>query len=652
MKRALLLLGLVTLTVAAARVGRFERTNSRCVQGRSDRGLSCEDSPFFEFAPASGAGLPSQQKLCTAAAAHLTGQFYCLDDNGQLASNPIQLRDAGTLTNQAITVCPGGPDCQSRTAWYAGSSSSGFVEASNQERGDAGSAFTACVDMVAMTSVTSDRILAGNGLNGPSNSQFVLYSNSSVFKATVSTADCATGSTGTITSFTPDAGNPLDGQHSLVCINYSEGGDNKYRLYIDGVLGTTSSAFATICGGKSGARHTLLGRWATTAVTGSATNPAVLGGFYTQKAMTQTEIQTLTTALLADNPTGAKGEVLTVARASSAGAPNGAGTVSNMVRANKARIGNGGILNEEARTNVVLWSGDLAHGAPWQNSGSPTAPTLTQYSVRSQDSTVSATRLACPAVTGGQYCRVFTDLVFGAAGTAHCSIWVNGNGASGAFPVISNSQYPVIKSCAYTNGAWTRCDTEVTVISSERIYFGSVGGTDTPAFDVFVGGAQCELGAFATSYMPTTSAAATRLLELDQFPSLSGLTSSGSTAITFVPEMGNAAIGFGGPIVVAGSGARLLYTNSTTRIWDGANEVALSVGSFSAGATRRFASSWSGTTLSIFNVTDNTSNTGTFDTTMTNGTQLDICSSNQLGTVNGNSVCKLICIDPSPTRCR
>ena len=53
MKRALLFV-LVALT---AEGGRFDRINSRCAQGRSDRGLACDDGAFFEFAPASGAGM-------------------------------------------------------------------------------------------------------------------------------------------------------------------------------------------------------------------------------------------------------------------------------------------------------------------------------------------------------------------------------------------------------------------------------------------------------------------------------------------------------------------------------------------------------------------------------------------------------------------
>lgn len=47
----------VRLVAGRSRGGRFERTNERCEQGRSGRGLPCEAGAFFEFAPASGAGM-------------------------------------------------------------------------------------------------------------------------------------------------------------------------------------------------------------------------------------------------------------------------------------------------------------------------------------------------------------------------------------------------------------------------------------------------------------------------------------------------------------------------------------------------------------------------------------------------------------------
>lgn len=53
MKRAALFI-LLALTADA---GRFDRFNSRCAGGRSSRGLGCDGLAFFEFAPASGAGM-------------------------------------------------------------------------------------------------------------------------------------------------------------------------------------------------------------------------------------------------------------------------------------------------------------------------------------------------------------------------------------------------------------------------------------------------------------------------------------------------------------------------------------------------------------------------------------------------------------------
>lgn len=58
--RAPLLLALVSLTALADDYpGRFHRFCDRTAQGRTSRGLQCDDLAFFEFAPASGAGMPA-----------------------------------------------------------------------------------------------------------------------------------------------------------------------------------------------------------------------------------------------------------------------------------------------------------------------------------------------------------------------------------------------------------------------------------------------------------------------------------------------------------------------------------------------------------------------------------------------------------------
>lgn len=55
--RFLACLAFIALAGDALAQGRFARVNSRCVGGRSTRGLGCEEYAFFEMAPASGAGM-------------------------------------------------------------------------------------------------------------------------------------------------------------------------------------------------------------------------------------------------------------------------------------------------------------------------------------------------------------------------------------------------------------------------------------------------------------------------------------------------------------------------------------------------------------------------------------------------------------------
>lgn len=58
MRVGVLLIALLALPSLAQRGGgRFDRFNSRCDQGRSDRGFACDDFAFFELAPSNSVGL-------------------------------------------------------------------------------------------------------------------------------------------------------------------------------------------------------------------------------------------------------------------------------------------------------------------------------------------------------------------------------------------------------------------------------------------------------------------------------------------------------------------------------------------------------------------------------------------------------------------
>src|SRR5574343_1154048 len=115
---AVVALGCVCAGVAVARVGRFERINSRTPEGRNTRGFpGAESPPFFEFAPASGAGLVSAGNLCDQLQdSERVGNWWCLNGDGTMASGSQKTLSAnGTPTTVSNATCPNGPDCAART---------------------------------------------------------------------------------------------------------------------------------------------------------------------------------------------------------------------------------------------------------------------------------------------------------------------------------------------------------------------------------------------------------------------------------------------------------------------------------------------------------------------------------------------------------
>lgn len=97
--RGLVLFALVAITAEA---GRFDRTNSRCSQGRSDRGLSCDDLAFFEFAPASGAGMGTACACATPTGAK--GEAMTFTRAGDATCSKQGLATTG-IANGDLVVC-------------------------------------------------------------------------------------------------------------------------------------------------------------------------------------------------------------------------------------------------------------------------------------------------------------------------------------------------------------------------------------------------------------------------------------------------------------------------------------------------------------------------------------------------------------------
>ncbi|MDX2014180.1 MAG: hypothetical protein SFW67_28535 [Myxococcaceae bacterium] len=270
-------------------------------------------------------------------------------------------------------------------------------------------------------------------------------------------------------------------------------------------------------------------------------------------------------------PTGAKGEALTFTRASTAictktasgglattGIANGdlVSVSSNVIRQEYDANGVLGVRVEESRTNDVLRSQEL-NNAAWLTSAVGVAgPTITADAAVAPDGTTTAERFEVPAVAGGQESVRYQTL--GSIGSTRAtSIYVKGNGSSGSIQVIHFGPGGACTVCAYNSTTWTRCVYAGVTGGAGNVGFGSSAtaggcglGAANGAIDAFIWQAQGELGAFATSPIPTTSASVTRSAEDARFV-LSAITVTApwsAAATTWLPAgiASNARVGGAG----------------------------------------------------------------------------------------------------------
>lgn len=99
----------VALLVAAAGDakrgdGRFDRFNSRCIGGRTDRGLPCDSFAFLEFAPTNGAGMGSA--CACAAVTGAKGEAVTFTRTGSATCSRLGLATTG-IANGDLVSCGG-----------------------------------------------------------------------------------------------------------------------------------------------------------------------------------------------------------------------------------------------------------------------------------------------------------------------------------------------------------------------------------------------------------------------------------------------------------------------------------------------------------------------------------------------------------------
>jgi hypothetical protein len=256
----------------------------------------------------------------------------------------------------------------------------------------------------------------------------------------------------------------------------------------------------------------------------------------------KTQIAAIARRVLADQPkaviNGKEGTALTYTRTGSMFCSRDDNTGS-IIPANRPCIARGGILVEGAATNLILRSQELST-SPWIVDGA----TVTNDYAIAPDGTKTAERLACPG--GGSACRVVQPSI-GAAGANTTSVYVKGTSGSGALYVYANVGNAT--ACAFNSTTWTRCSETKTFSGASAINIGFEPGSygipaSYTAVDVLIWGAQVETGSVATSYTPTTSAAATRGASLASYTFTPTRFDQGciGTSIIAPPRIGNTGI--------------------------------------------------------------------------------------------------------------
>lgn len=170
-----------------------------------------------------------------------------------------------------------------------------------------------------------------------------------------------------------------------------------------------------------------------------------------------------------------------------------------LVGANVPRFEQNGYLSEGARTNSLVFSNSI-NGAGWVNANC----TVTQFADTSPDGTVNASLVGAVAASASLYQPLS---LAGAAYTS--SIYIKRFSGTGTIYLTANAGTATGWTVKTITSAYTRIsDTDTTGNPSFGIKFETAGD------EIYIYGGQLEAGAFASSYIPTTTVEVARVADV------------------------------------------------------------------------------------------------------------------------------------------
>lgn len=366
--------------------------------------------------------------------------------------------------------------------------------------------------------------------------------------------------------------------------------------------------------------------------------------------------------------TGAKGETLTFTRASSGTCLKGATTAgiangdmvactSNQPRVMSGGAGPLGLLVEESRTNTFLRSNEFDNPA-WTKlgQGGAATPTVTADQAVCPDGTTTADEVAFGATTAVQRSVLYQVSTFSGAGST--SVFVKSKTTGDTFDVCTTAA--TCTSCTHVAGSWTLCKSQngIAISAGTTPFIGNAssdnGGVARNAQTVYLCAAQYEAGSFSSSYIATTSAAATRAVDTASLPfAISNATASiaativtDHTQLAAAQDYGIVAESIAGPdwkqvLDFDNTGPNLLLAFSTGAATTLAETLI-------ANTPMRWATWWDGSSRTLIR---NNGGTATGAAPMPTATTLIEIGS--YGAVHQPGfVIKQVCVDTDKTRCR